>query len=481
MEQSVNGKKVPRRILGTLLSALSAGVVPRSGAPYIAIGRLDEIEALTGALERVADGEGSCKFIIGRYGSGKSFLIQLTRGFAMDRGFLTADCDLSPERKLSASGGAGLATYRELVKNLACKTQPDGGALPVIISRWFSQIRDALVDAGQEVDTPEYDAAFGKEIMRTVRALEADVGGFDFATVMREYYNAYRCEDDGKMSACLRWFRGEYNTRTEARSALGMKSLSIIDDDNWYDHLKLITAFARLVGYRGLCVCIDECVNLYKISNRLSRENNYEKILAMFNDTMQGRAPGLMIVFGGTPQFLEDTRRGLFSYEALRSRLSDGRFGGEGLRSLLSPVLRLKRLSDSELLALVMRLTALHGEYHNYKPTITGAQMQAFLTDSLSRAGADTMVTPREIIRDYVTLLDLLLANPDKTFTDITGSMKYTTAAPASSEESPADPVPGSFSSGRSGSADPRTADDTPSGEKPGESGARITIDDLEF
>lgn len=473
MEQNGNVKKVPRRILGTLLGALSAGVVPRSGAPYIAIGRLDEIEALTGALERVAEGEGSCKFIIGRYGSGKSFLIQLTRGFALDKGFLTADCDLSPERKLSATGGAGLATYRELIKNLACKTQPDGGALPVIISRWFSQIRDKLVDEGLEIGSSAYESAFGKEILHTVRELESDVGGFDFALVMREYYKAYQAEDEEKMSACLRWFRGEYSTRTEARNATGLRSLSIIDDDNWYDHLKLITAFARLVGYKGLCVCIDECVNLYKISNRISRENNYEKLLAMFNDTMQGRAPGLMLVFGGTPQFLEDTRRGLFSYEALRSRLSDGRFGTDGLRSLLSPVLRLKRLSDSELLALVMRLTTLHGEYHGYTPTITGEQMQSFLTDSLSRAGADTMVTPREIIRDYVTLLDLLYSNPDKTYSDIAGSMQHSTVS-ANTDDALAPAT-----------AEATTANSTgiDQGQKPerAANAAAITLDDLDF
>ena len=431
MEQNLNVKKVPRRILGTLLSAVSAGVVPRVGAPYIAIGRLDEIEALTTSLTRVADGEGSCKFIIGRYGSGKSFLIQLARGYALDKGFLTADCDLSPERKLSATGGAGLATYRELIKNLACKTQPDGGALPVIISRWFSQIQASLAEEGMDRDSPAFDEAFGRRILQTVRELESDVGGFDFAIVMREYFHAYRAEDDLKMSACLRWFRGEYNTRTEARQALEIRSISIINDDNWYDHLKLITAFARLVGYAGLCIFIDECVNLFKIANRLSRENNYEKILAMFNDTMQGRAPGLMIVFGGTPQFLEDSRRGLFSYEALRSRLSDGRFGGEGLRSIMSPVLRLKRLSDSELLALVLRLTALHGEYHGYTPGVTEEQMVLFLTDSLSRAGAETMITPREIIRDYVTLLDLLLTNPDRKFEEIFSGMTRTTADPA--------------------------------------------------
>jgi len=432
---SINGKdtasKVPRRILGTLLSSLSAGVVPRSGAPYIAIGRGDEIEALTNSLDRVADGEGSTKFIIGRYGSGKSFLIQLSRGYALDRGFVTADADLSPERKLSGSGGAGLATYRELIKNIAVKSSPDGNALPVILGKWFTKIGGELTDEGYEQSSEEYAVEFGRRIMKNLRELESDVGGFDFASVLREYYNAWRDDDDMKQSACLKWIRGEYGTRTEARNATGIRSLSVINDDNWYDHLKLLTAFVRLVGYSGLCIYIDECVNLYKIPNRISRENNYEKILAMFNDTMQGRAPGLMIVFGGTPQFLEDGRRGLYSYEALRSRLADGRFGGGELRSLMQPVLRLKRLSDSELYALVLRLSSLHGEYHKWDVSskVSDENMLAFLKDTMTREGAESMITPREIIRDFVTLLDLLYTNPDKSFEEIAGTVERTTAA----------------------------------------------------
>lgn len=427
----LNAAKTPRRILGALLSSLSAGVVPRSGAPYIAIGRNEEIEALVAALDRVAEGEGSIKFIVGRYGSGKSFLIQLSRGYALERGFVTADCDLSPERKLSGGGGQGLATYRELMKNLACKSSPDGGALPVIIGRWFTSIKNALTDEGMETEDEAFNREFGKRINRTIRELENEVGGFDFAAVMQAYYNAYIAGDDARQSACLRWFRGEYHTRTEARQAIGISSLSIINDENWYDYLKLATAFVRLVGYAGLCVYIDECVNLFKIVNRISRENNYEKILSMFNDAMQGRAPGMMLVFGGTPQFLEDTRRGLFSYEALRSRLADGRFGGGELRNLMQPVLRLKRLSDSELLALILRLTALHGEYHRWEPRLTDEDQKEFLISSLSRAGAETMVTPREIIRDYVTLLDLLYTNPDKSFRDVAGGMSRSEAAPA--------------------------------------------------
>lgn len=446
--------RAPRRILGTLLSALSAGVVPRSGAPYIAIGRVEEIEALVSSLDRVAEGEGAIKFLIGRYGSGKSFLIQLSRGYAMDRGFVTADCDLSPERKLTGTGGQGLATYRELMKNLATKASPDGGALPGILGRWFASIRNRLTDEGLEPDSTAFREAFARQITQTVRALEFDVGGFDFAAVLRTYYTACEAEDDALQSACLRWLRGEYPNRTEARQAIGVKSLSIISDDNWYDYLKLMTAFVRLVGYAGLCVYIDECVNLFKITNRIARENNYEKILSMFNDTMQGRAPGMMLVFGGTPQFLEDTRRGLFSYEALRSRLSDGRYGGGELRSMMQPVIRLKRLSDSELLALVMRLTTLHGEYHRWTPRVTEEDMRDFLVSALSRTGADQMITPREIIRDYITILDLLVSNEGTRFSDIAGTIR--TSVPPSGEAD-----------------EPETAPVAPA--------RTVTLDDLEF
>ena len=454
-------QKVPRRILGTLLSSLSGGVVPRVGAPYIASGRTEEIDALASSLDRVADGEGATKFIIGRYGSGKSFLIQLSRGYALDRGFVTADADLSPERKLSGSGGSGLATYRELMKNIASKSSPDGGALPVILGKWFTKIGADLVAEGYDQAGAEYGLEFSRRIMKNLRELEADVGGFDFASVLRTYYEAWRDDDDLKQSACLKWLRGEFGTRTEARQATGIRSLTIISDDNWYDYLKLFTAFVRLAGYSGLCLYIDECVNLYKIPNRISRENNYEKILAMFNDTMQGRAPGMMIVFGGTPQFLEDSRRGLYSYEALRSRLADGRFGGGELRSLMQPVIRLKRLSDSELYALVIRLTVLHGEYHKWEPRATEADMRDFLTQSMTREGADSMITPREIIRDYVTLLDLLYTNPDRSFADILGHVQRTTV---SSKIDDAE-------DGEDGGSSPLTAPPKPA----------VTLDDIEF
>lgn len=465
--------KVPRRILGTLLSSMSAGVVPRVGAPYIAIGRTEEIEALVNALDRVADGEGSTKFIIGRYGSGKSFLIQLSRGYALDKGFITADCDLSPERKLSGNGNSGLATYRELMKNIACKSSPDGGALPVILGKWFTNIGSELEAEGIASSSEKYTVEFGHRIMKNLRELEADVGGFDFASVLREYYYGWRDDDDMKQSACLKWLRGEYNTRTEARQATGIRSLSVINDDNWYDYLKLITAFVRLVGYSGLCVYIDECVNLYKIPNRISRENNYEKILAMFNDTMQGRAPGMMIVFGGTPQFLEDSRRGLYSYEALRSRLADGRFGGGELRSLMQPVIRLRRLSDSELYALVIRLASLHGEYHKWQPRVTEENMRDFLMGSLSREGADSMITPREVIRDFVTLLDLLYTNTDKSFEDIVGAVQRTSVS-RDIDDADDDTSMTIATAPTNTSANANSANTTPT--KP-----KITLDDIEF
>lgn len=421
---------VPKRILSSLISSVSAGVVPRLGAPYIAIGREAEISALLSDLEIVGEGGSAMRFVIGKYGSGKSFLIQLMRGYALERGFICADCDLSPERRLCGGKGSGIATYRELIKNMSSKTSPEGGALGPVISRWLSSVQGEVAQSGVLPGSPDFGKEVSKRVFALSKKMENSVGGFDFASVINSYYRAETEGSDELKSACLRWLRGEYTTKTEAREYLSVGSL--ISDDNWYDYIKLWAEFVKSIGYRGFVVFIDECVNLYKITNRVSRENNYEKILSMFNDTLQGRAPGLCMIMGGTPQFLEDTRRGLFSYEALRSRLADGRFTGSGeFRDMLGPVIRLRRLSDNELFALISRLTKLHGMYYSWEPRVTEEQQAQFLREAVSRTGADTMMTPREMIRDYMSVLNILLQNPSAGFTDVVRSTASQTAAAA--------------------------------------------------
>lgn len=475
MEPVTPQVQVPRRVLGSLLSSVSAGVVPRAGAPYIAIGRQDEIAALLSDLERLDEGGGAMRFLIGRYGSGKSFLIQLIRGYALERDFITADADLSPERRLYGAGGTGVATYRELMKNLASKASPDGGALPKLIARWIGQMQDDLLRDGVASDSPDFSDCLTRCVSGAMRELECLVGGFDFARVITTYYRAYM--EDGetarlRMSACLRWLRGEFSTKTEARSELGFPVSVIIDDNNWYDFLKLWAALVRHVGYRGLVVFVDECVNLYKIPHRVSRENNYEKLLAMFNDTLQGRAPGLGIVFGGTPQFLEDPRRGLFSYEALRSRLCDSRFSTGEFKNYNSPVIRLRRLGDDELLALIRRITVLYAQYYKWEPRITDDEQIAFLKLCLARAGADSLITPREMLRDYMTVLDILMQNPIADFARVVEqSVRLETAADADDGDAWS-PSPGEIAAGRTPS--------TGSSDSP-EKRTRFSPEDLDF
>ena len=411
-----NEVKVPKRVLNTLLSALTAGVVPRSGAPYIAIGRQDEIRALSEDLETAKEGGAAVRFLIGRYGSGKSFLIQLMRGYAMDRNFLCADADLSPERRLTGGSGAGVATYRELIRSLACKASPDGEALSVLLAKQDAEIGTELAKAGVMPEDASFAPAYRRRVFDIFSELESGVGGFDFCRVVTEYFFALRSEDEGKKSACLRWLRGEFANKTEARSALGFQVSAVIDDDSWYEVMKLWARLATRLGYAGLLVCIDECINLYKIPNRISRESNYEKLLTIFNDALQGRAKGLCVIFGGTPQFLEDPRRGLFSYEALRSRLVDSQFAAAGYTTLASPVIRLRRLSDNELLALLNRLVKLLEQQSGAPARVTPEDMASFLETVMSRAGAEEMLTPRDVIRDFLTVMYVLRDHPELTF-----------------------------------------------------------------
>ena len=414
--QDMNAVKIPKRILNSLVSSMAAGVVPRAGAKYIAIGRTAEIAAICKDLENVAEGGSSTRFLIGKYGSGKSFLIQLMRGYAVEKGFVCADADLSPERRLSSSNGGGIATYRELVKNLSTKSSPDGGALSQMIAKWLSDIQYAVTESGIYPESPAFEKEVSHRIYAVLHEIETGVGAFDFARVIDIYYRAWRDSDEQKQSDCLRWLRGEYGTKTEARAALSVSG--VINDENWYDYIKLLAAFVRRIGYGGLVVFIDECVNLYKIPNRVSRENNYEKILSIFNDTLQGKAEGLEIIFAGTPQFLEDARRGLFSYEALKSRLVDNMFGKETAAitaggQMFGPIMRLARLSDNELLALLARVTVLFSRCYGAVDVKT-EEMRDFLYFMLSRAGADTMITPREMIRAYLTALGIVMQSGGK-------------------------------------------------------------------
>ncbi len=435
MAPEINEVKVPKRILNTLISSLAAGVVPRNGAPYIAIGRKDEIDSLLDNLDAVMDGGSVTRFLIGRYGSGKSFLIQLLRGYALERGFICADADLSPERRLTGGSGAGLATYKELMTNIASKAAPDGGALSTILSRHLAKLQTEIASEGILPDDPRFEDEIKKRVFVTLSELEGDVGGFDFARVLGEYYMASLRDESDKKSACLRYIRGEYSTKTEATSLLGFRVSSVIDDDNWYNYIKLLASLSLKLGYCGLILFIDECVNLYKIPNRISRESNYEKILTIFNDTLQGKAKNLGVIFGGTPQFLEDTRRGLFSYDALKSRLSDSKYSEIGYRNLSSPVIRLRRLSDNELLALVKRLTLLYAQKEGMTtPSVTDSEIEMFMNIALSKAGAEEMITPREIIRDFLTLLNILKDNKEATFDSLIKNVTFSVGAEESVE-----------------------------------------------
>ena len=311
--------------------------------------------------------------------------------------------------------------------HMACKAAPDGGALPTILSRSYASFRTELAEEGIMPESDKYEDELKKKALRMLSELEGDVGGFDFARVLGEYYASVIRDDSDRKSACLRWLRGEFANKTEASAALGFRVSTVIDDDNWYNFIKLFASLSVKLGYSGFVVFIDECVNLYKIPNRISREANYEKILAIFNDTLQGKAKHLGVVFGGTPQFLEDTRRGLFSYDALRSRLEDSKYSDMGYKNLSSPVIRLPRLSDNELLALVKRLTKLYQQREGtIDPPATDEQIERFLANALSKAGAEELITPREIIRDYLTLLNILRDNPEAEFEALIDKVSFT-------------------------------------------------------
>ncbi|MBW8009208.1 ATP-binding protein [Lactobacillus helveticus] len=419
-------RRVPKRIAQTVLNSLKGGVVPRIGLPYITVGRKEEIEALIHDVDIIQDGGASFRFIVGRYGSGKSFLLQTIRNYVMDKNFVVVDGDLSPERRLQGSKGQGLATYRELIQNLSTKTRPEGGALTLILDRWINSVQSQVAQSGIANDDPKFEAEVDKKIYAVISSLNELVHGFDFAKLLNMYYHAYMSNDDETKAKVLKWFRGEYSHKTEAKKDLGVDI--IISDSDWYEYLKLFAAFFRQAGYVGLMIMIDELVNIFKIPNAISRQYNYEKILTMYNDTLQGKAKYLGIIMCGTSQAIEDRRRGVYSYEALRSRLATGKFVQDGARDMYAPVIKLQPLTAEEMLVLTEKLADMHANLYGYERTITDDDLAQFIKIEYARVGADTNITPREIIRDFIELLDIVWQNPDTKITDLLNSDHFSYA-----------------------------------------------------
>lgn len=417
-------RRVPKRIAQTILNSLKGGVVPRIGLPYITVGRKAEIEALLHDVDVVAEGGAAFHFIVGRYGSGKSFLLQTMRNYVMDKNFVVVDGDLSPERRLQGTKGQGLATYRELIQNLATKTRPEGGALTLILDRWINTVQTQVAsETGLSNDDPQFAKAVDQKIYAVISSLSELVHGFDFAKLLNMYYHAYLNDDDETKAKVIKWFRGEYTHKTEAKQELGVNI--IISDSDWYEYLKLFASFFRQAGYAGLIIMIDELVNIYKIPNSISRQYNYEKILTMYNDTLQGKAKYLGILMGGTPQAIEDRRRGVYSYEALRSRLAEGKFSQAGARDMYAPVIKLDPLTAEEMLVLTEKLADMHAGLYGYQKTITDDDLAKLIKIEYARIGADTNITPREVIRDFIEMLDIVWQNPGTTIEDLLNSDQF--------------------------------------------------------
>lgn len=425
--------KIPKRIASAIINSLKGGVVPRIGLPYITVGRKREIDALLSDVDITSEGGASFRFIVGNYGSGKSFLLQTVRNYVMDRGFVVADADLSPERRLQGTRGQGLATYKELIRNLATKTKPEGGALSSVLDKWISTVMtEVITEQGVEPDSPAFHKAVEKKIYSVTQSLSELVHGFDFAKLLTMYYKSYVADDDDTKAMVLKWFRGEYSTKSEARAELGVGI--IITDDDWYEYIKLFAMFFRLAGYSGMLIFIDELVNIYKIPNTITRQYNYEKILTMYNDTLQGKAQYLGIIMCGTPQCIEDTRRGVYSYDALRSRLQEGRFSSGELSDMLSPVIRLQALTAEEMLVLTEKLTEIHASLYGYEPTVTDEDRLLFIKIEYGRIGADSKITPREVIRDFIEVLNIVYQNPGVEVSALLGSDDFSYATSSDDE-----------------------------------------------
>ncbi len=399
--------KIKRRERDTIIQALRAGVVPKVGLRHIQVGRSREIEELICDIERIGEGSAAIRFVIGEYGSGKTFFLNLIRLIALEKGMVVLSADMTPERRLYATKGQARSLYAEMARNASTRTKPEGGAMASIVERFANQAAHTAENGNKKL---------GEVIREKLAHLEDLTGSYDFATVITRYWEGFDAGDEERKSAALRWLRSEYSTRTDARKALGVRT--IIDDANIYDQLKLLALFVREAGYQGLVVLLDELVNLYKLTPSRARNVNYEQILRILNDVLQGSASYLGFMLGGTPEFLMDTRRGLYSYEAIQSRLAENTFARDGLVDLSGPVIRLANLTPEDMFVL---LTNIRSVMQGENAALPDDALTAFMTHCSDRIGDAYFRTPRNTVRAFVDMLSVLEQNPDANWQALLG------------------------------------------------------------
>lgn len=396
-----------------VIQSLRAGVVPRAGQHLIQVGRAGELDALLKDIDRLADGGSAFRVVVGEYGAGKTFFLNLVRGIAMERKLVTMHADLNPDRRLHASGGQARSLYAELAKNMSTRTKPDGGALQGIVEKFISQAKSEAKTRGVESEAV---------IREFLAELTEMVNGYDFADVIAKYCQGFEQGNEQLKVDAIRWLRGEFTTRTDARSALGVRT--IIDDASVYDQLKLLSRFVRLAGFGGLMICLDELVNLYKLANTQARNANYEQILRILNDSLQGSTEGLGFVLGGTPEFLMDTRRGLYSYPALQSRLAENTFAKSGLIDLSGPVIRLSSLTPEDFYVLLQKLRTVYAYGDPDKYLMPDEAIPAFMSHCNQRLGEAYFRTPRTTITAFINLLAVLEQNPGADWRTLVGAVQ---------------------------------------------------------
>ncbi|OMP80878.1 MULTISPECIES: ATP-binding protein [unclassified Chitinophaga] len=397
-----------------IINSLLGGVVPKIGVQHITVGRSAEVDAFLHALEDVKNGHSIVKFWIGDFGSGKSFMMHLLNTVALKQKFVVTNADFTPDNRLYANDGKAVVLYSAIMDNIAIQTKPEGGALPTLLDKWIEQI---MINTAQEngispteIRNEQYIELIQRNILKTVNEV-TEVGGFDFAHVIMKYYEGFIRHDEQLRRNALKWLKGEYKTKVEARQELGVRE--IINDLNYYDMLKNFTKLFVSIGYSGFMINLDEAINLYKISTSAMREKNYEKILSIYNDCFQGKVSNLFINFAGTAEFLENPRRGLFSYQALKSRLETNKFENQLVRDFAQPVIRLMPLNNNEIFVLLKKLKAVFELNYNITMDVSDEDVRLFMEELYNKPGANEFLTPREVIRDFLNVLSIIRQNPN--------------------------------------------------------------------
>lgn len=388
-------------ILREIIDSLRNGTVPAEGTENIAVGIDEELTEIQDQIERTREDKSAFKFIIGDYGSGKTFFSTSVREMAYDKKFVVSSVVISQETPLHKFE----ELYRKIMEGMRTSENKKIPAFNFILEEWLLNIEDKVIEI-EGLDPYEDSKKFQIEMNKRINEELMIVGSIaaSFANAIRAFYKAKYEGDTVLAQGAVAWLKGD-NVRAELKSKLGV--IGTITRENSFEFFRALLQMIKTAGYEGLMIILDEVETVQKLVRKDMRSAAYENLRFFIDESDRNSFPSCFFLYTGTTDLME-SEKGFKSLEPLYQRIKVEREKGDKFKNLRQPVMFLDGLNRDRLYEVACRVRNIHGQVYSWMPNdkLTDDFIKRLINDMTLGFGGEINIGPRGFLRTLIDILD---------------------------------------------------------------------------